>query len=158
VVDPQEAVLAVLAAFESVYREVRHEVVVVAVIPVRRYRITPLADDLILKALWQHEIVGVRRLYRLEKQFLSASGSLCRLLRGPLVGRTLFLALRAPGQDPRTPGDQRHRARPKIGQKAAPAHPGRRWLYVQVAFLLLYLLRTWLFTVYPSFPSSLHPC
>ena len=84
-VDPEDAVLGVFAAFQGVYREVRHEVVVVAVGQATAERVARAADDLVLETLGQHDVVGVARLYRLEER-RSPAGLRGRLGRLPVRG------------------------------------------------------------------------
>jgi hypothetical protein len=99
VVDPEDAVLGVLAALQGVYREVGHEVVVVAVDQAAAERVAGRADDLVAETLGQHDLVGVGRLYGLEE------GRTSTALRGrslPVGGaglrRLVLLALGAARQ------------------------------------------------------------
>jgi hypothetical protein len=59
VVDPEDAVLGVVAALKGVYRKVCDEVVVVAVGQTTAERVARTADDLVLEAVGQNEVVFV---------------------------------------------------------------------------------------------------
>ncbi len=78
VVDPEDAILGVIAALQGVYGEVRHEVIVVTVGQATAERVAGAADDFVPEALGQDEVIFVGGLYGLEERWATASIATCR--------------------------------------------------------------------------------